>query len=181
MPIFFLLPCSHRNRCLELWGPFFGTPESFRPHFGWHNSLCIVKAKAFLGTKLDSYFNFPSLYDIWKDQFYRISGSEFYEWLFGAENFGGLSRNGSQKSFQLSLRPLPSDHHYITWRVYSRSFHIPSYALCNCFLSGEGEQLDLELVMTILEPAQIEETILCDLKHSSALVYVYIKATFVVG
>ena len=34
--------------------------------------------------------------------------------------------------------------------------------------------------MTILEPAQIEETILCDLKHSSAPVYVYIKATFVV-
>ncbi|XP_015773213.1 PREDICTED: deleted in lung and esophageal cancer protein 1-like [Acropora digitifera] len=33
--------------------------------------------------------------------------------------------------------------------------------------------------MTILEPAQIEETILCDLKHSSAPVYVYIKATFV--
>ena len=48
------------------------------------------------------------------------------------------------------------------------------------FLSGEGEQLDLELVMTILEPAQIEETILCHLKHSSAPVYVYIKATFVV-
>ncbi|XP_074623643.1 deleted in lung and esophageal cancer protein 1-like isoform X1 [Acropora palmata] len=44
---------------------------------------------------------------------------------------------------------------------------------------GEGEQIDLELVMTVLEPAQIEETILCDLRHSSAPVYVYIKATFV--
>ena len=27
------------------------------------------------------------------DPLYRISGSEFYEWLFGAEKFSGLSRN----------------------------------------------------------------------------------------
>ena len=34
------------------------------------------------GTKLRGYFNFHSLYNIWKDQLYRISGSEFDEWLF---------------------------------------------------------------------------------------------------
>ena len=31
-----------------------------------------------------------------KDQLYRISRSEFYEWLFGPEKFSGLSRNGPQ-------------------------------------------------------------------------------------
>ena len=30
-----------------------------------------------------------------KDQLHRISGSEFYEWLFGPEHFSGFSRNGS--------------------------------------------------------------------------------------
>ena len=37
---------------------------------------------------------FYSLYNMWKDQLYRISRSEFNEWLFGAEKFSGLSRNG---------------------------------------------------------------------------------------
>ena len=64
--------------------------------FGWHNSLCILKAKAFQDTKLYSYFNFPSHYIMWKDQLYRTSGSEFYGWLFGPEKFSGLLRNGSQ-------------------------------------------------------------------------------------
>lgn len=41
--------------------------------------------------------------------------------------------------------------------------------------------MDLELVMMADEPGQIEETILCDLKHSSAPVYVYVKATFEVS
>ena len=35
-----------------------------------------------------------SLCNILKDQLYRISRSEFYEWLFGPEKFSGLSRNG---------------------------------------------------------------------------------------
>ena len=34
-----------------------------------------------------------SLYNIWKDPLYRMSGSEFYEWLFGPDTFSGLSRN----------------------------------------------------------------------------------------
>ena len=40
------------------------------------------------------YFNFHSLYKTWKHQSYKISGSEYYEWLFGPVNFSGLSRNG---------------------------------------------------------------------------------------
>ena len=39
-------------------------------------------------------FNFYSLYSIWKDRLCRISGSEFYEWLFGPKTFSELSRNG---------------------------------------------------------------------------------------
>ena len=52
--------------------------------FVWHNSLCIFKTKVFHVTKLCSYFNFYCLYNIWKDQLYRTSGSEFYELLFGS-------------------------------------------------------------------------------------------------
>ena len=76
------------------WGLFLESPETFRAYFGWHNSLCIFKTKASRGTKLCSYFYFYSLYNIWKDQLYRISRSYFYEWLFGSEKFSGLSRNG---------------------------------------------------------------------------------------
>ena len=60
------------------WGLFLESPETFRAHFGSTNSICIFKTKAFGGTKFCSYFNFYSLYNIWKDQLNRISGSEFY-------------------------------------------------------------------------------------------------------
>ena len=75
------------------WGLFLKSPETFRAYFGWHNSLCIFKTKASRGTKLCSYFCFYSLYNIWKDQLYRISRSYFYEWLFGPAKFSGLLRN----------------------------------------------------------------------------------------
>ena len=75
-------------------GPFLESSETFRAHFVWHNSLCIFKTKAFRGTKLCSYFNLYSLYNLWTDQLNRLSRSEFHEWLFGPEKFSGLSRNG---------------------------------------------------------------------------------------
>ena len=56
--------------------------------------LCIFKTKASRAKKLCSYFYFYSLYNIWKDQLYRISGLEFYELLSRYEKFSGLSRNG---------------------------------------------------------------------------------------
>ena len=52
--------------------------------------------KAFRDTKYCSYFNFHSLYNISKDQLYRISGSEFYKWLFEPEKVSELLRNGPQ-------------------------------------------------------------------------------------
>ena len=84
----------------ETWGPFLESPETFRAHFGSHNSLCIFKTKASRGTKLCSYFNLYSLYKLWKDQLYRISGSQFYEWLFGPEKFSGLSGNRPLDTFE---------------------------------------------------------------------------------
>ena len=80
------------------WGPFLESPETFRAHFRCPNSLCIFKTKAARGMKLCSYFNFYSLHNIRKDQLYRISKSEFYEWLFAPKRFSGLSRNGPLKS-----------------------------------------------------------------------------------
>ena len=78
--------------------PFLQIPETFRTHFEWHNSLFVFKTKASRSTKLCSYFNFYSLYNIWKDQLYRVSWLEFYEWLFGHVKFSGLSRKGPQVS-----------------------------------------------------------------------------------
>ena len=49
---------------LEAWGPFLESPETFRAHFGLHNSLYIFKAKASRGTKLCINFKFYSLYNI---------------------------------------------------------------------------------------------------------------------
>ena len=54
------------------------------------NSLCVFKTKVSRDTKLCSYFCFYSPYNTWKDQLYRISKSEFYEWLFGPENSSGF-------------------------------------------------------------------------------------------
>ena len=48
----------------NIWGPFLESPDTLRAHFGRHNSLSIFKAKASRGTKLWSYFNFYSHYNI---------------------------------------------------------------------------------------------------------------------
>ena len=66
---------------------FLESPETTRAHFGWHSSLCIFKTKASRGTTFWHCFNSNSLYNVWKDHLYRISGSEFYEWLFVPEKF----------------------------------------------------------------------------------------------
>ena len=63
--------------------------------FRWHHSLCIFTTKVFRDMIFCSYFNFYSLY-IWKDQLYRMSGLQFYEWLFAPETSSGLSRNWAQ-------------------------------------------------------------------------------------
>mgnify|MGYP007094270400 CR=1 FL=1 len=94
----------------KAWGLFLESPETFRVHFGWHNSLCIFKTKASRGTKLSSYFYFYSLYNIWEDQLYRISRPEFDEWLFGPEKLSGLSRN----------RPLNGDSNLISLLLKKR-------------------------------------------------------------
>ena len=60
----------------------------------FHIFPCRTNLRRF-AIRLCSYCYFYSLYNILKDQLYRISRSEFYEWLFGPEKFSGLSRNGS--------------------------------------------------------------------------------------
>ena len=77
---------------LNSWG-LGAVSRKSRNFYGWHNSLCTFKTKASRGTKLCSYFYYYCLYNIRKDQLYRISGSEFYEWLFGLVKFPGLLRN----------------------------------------------------------------------------------------
>ena len=86
--------CQYSNK--EPGACFSNVPKLF----GRHNSVCIFKTKASRGMKLCSYIYFHSLYNIWKDQLYTITLSEFYEWLFGPEKFSELSRNGA-------LTPVP--------------------------------------------------------------------------
>ena len=85
---------------------FLESPETFRVHLGWHNSLSIFKTKASRGMTLRSYFHFYYLYNTWKDQLYRISRLEFYELLFGPEKFSELSRNGPQVLESYSLNTM---------------------------------------------------------------------------
>ena len=48
-------------------GPVSRKSWNFSSAFRWLNSLCIFNTKASWGTTLCSYFNFYSLYNIWKD------------------------------------------------------------------------------------------------------------------
>ena len=48
----------------KFWRPFLESPETFRAHFGSHNSLCIFKAKESRDRKLCSYFNLYSFYNL---------------------------------------------------------------------------------------------------------------------
>ena len=127
---------SKLSQCLHLfWGLFLESPETFRAHFGWHNSLCIFKTKASRGTKLCRYFYFYSLYNIWKDQLYRISRSKSYEWLFGPEKFSGLSRNGPLVFIILCLKILTFSSHTIRERLHaefnsSRSTNLGGLSYC---------------------------------------------------
>ena len=59
-------------------------------HFGWHNSLCVLKAKAFRDAKLSSYFNFLSLYNM------KSPALQNKRVGVGPEKFSGLLRNGPQ-------------------------------------------------------------------------------------
>ena len=97
----------------SLWVLVLPVSWTFRAHFGLHNSLCILKAKASRGTKLCIYFNFYSLYNKWKDRLSRTSGSQFYEWLFGPEKFSGRSRHGPLV--------LPVEKDKWTWETYWRN------------------------------------------------------------
>ena len=78
----------------KAWGPFLESPETFRAHFGWHNSLCNFKTRASRGRKLWSYFYFYSLFNVWKDQLYRISRSEFTNGYSGPKSFRDLRETG---------------------------------------------------------------------------------------
>ena len=71
--------------------------HALRAHF---SSFDILKTFSFFLRHEETCFAvvcyFYSLYNLWKDELYRISRSDFHEWLFGPEKFSALSRNGPQ-------------------------------------------------------------------------------------
>ena len=85
---------THLNANIIAWRPFLESPETFRAHFGCHYFLRILKTKTFSCLKLCNEFALSYLEILVKDKLFRISGSQFLEWLFGPEKFTGLSRNG---------------------------------------------------------------------------------------
>ena len=85
---------------------FSKVPKLFGRISGYIFLFVSSKRKASRGMKLCSSFTSYSLYNIWKGQLYRISGSQFYQWLFGPEKFSGLSRNGHLVSKIIAAIPL---------------------------------------------------------------------------
>ena len=53
-----------------------------------------------------------------KKQLYRISGSQFYEWLFGPEMFSGLTRNRPQAPGR-SRWPVEANYNSLGFAIYS--------------------------------------------------------------
>ena len=43
---------------------------------------------------------------------------------------------------------------------------------------GVNEEADFEFVAIVDEPGEVEDTVVCHLKHSSAPVHLYVKASF---
>ena len=64
-----------------------------------------------------------------KDQLYRISRSEFYEWLFGPEKFSGLSRNGPLVSF---------------WKINVSEKRFLRYMKISCEIPSNSEKIMIE-------------------------------------
>ena len=77
------------------WGPFLESPETFGRISGGIILSVSSKRRPFEARYFCRCFNFYFICNIWKDQLYRISGSEFYEWLF--ENFEKRAPNPTLK------------------------------------------------------------------------------------
>ena len=119
---------------------FLESPETSRAHFGWHNSLCTFKTKASRGTTFWRYFNSISLYNVWKDHLYRISGSEFYGWLFGYQTFRDVRETGPGPVVWVS--PNACAHFVPFLSMFNQPLFFPLWLiLYNCWsgrLSGSG-------------------------------------------
>ena len=69
-------------RRLKFWARFSKVPRLFGRISG-DIILFVSSKRRRLEARNFSYFNFYSLYNISTDQLYRLSRSEFHEWLFG--------------------------------------------------------------------------------------------------
>ena len=81
---------------MNIRGPFLESPETFRAHFGLHNSLCIFRAKVSRDTKLCIYFNFYSLYNTIyeKTSFPELAGRSFRNGFSGPKSFPDFREMG---------------------------------------------------------------------------------------
>ena len=136
-----LLQLGGRRILLGLGVGFSKVPKLF----GWHNSLCTLKAKASRGTKLCHYCNFYSLNNIWKNQLYRISGLQFYEWLLGTfekrvpgEPWMGWTKSSSNVSYTSSKDFWQWTHVFPT-RCLFHCTHDGRFAECMTFSSVNSD------------------------------------------
>lgn len=89
----------------------------------------------------------------------------------------GTLKIGVQYRFPLKMSNNSISKTAVSWRKIEDASRLILVEPQSAIIEA-GQELDLELVMTIHKPGQIEETIPCDLKHSSAPVYVHVEATF---
>ena len=103
-----------------------------------NNSPCIFKTKASRITKPYSHINFPPLCNIWKDQLYRISRSEFYEWLFGPKKFSGLREKGLRLDgiCLLSTRACYGANRQFRTSKRIDNFQLPKWRFCEKWLTA---------------------------------------------
>ena len=71
---------SYTGDCTQAWPGvrFLKVPK----HFGWHKSLFIFNTKTFPALKLGSYFTFPYIWNILKEQLFTTGGSYSFKNCF---------------------------------------------------------------------------------------------------
>jgi len=116
---------SSRARFLE-------SPETFRAHFGWHNSLCVFKTKASWGTKLCSYFNFYSLYKYYeKVSFTEWAGRSFTNGFSGPKSLQDFREMGPySQTHPWKLKPC--DRTTLLTHSHDRDKWITTVFMCVC-------------------------------------------------
>ena len=136
-------PTNTGDRNQSARGLFLKCPETFRAHFGCHNSLYVFATPRFSAIKLRNPLGFIYIKNMIKDQLFKTRRLQFDKWLFGPEKFSGLSRNRplstefhrDWRNLELCVTFLGVDIKKIFWKWKFRSWLIKYHTLFSTRLS----------------------------------------------